>query len=166
MLCSEVLHSMASAAHPPWRRAGRAMISAGTGASIGTIFPTGTPLLVRTNECPSLTARSTRPDSLRSWRCDRRSIEGSMMLTPLIVALVLRSARRVSAPHVTLSLVEGVQHANAHRPEMLHVAGDDREVVDQSSPGDERILRRPRIWHVKQRRTLRHLRPYRQEPLS
>jgi hypothetical protein len=50
------------------------MVSVGAGASIGTIFPTGTPLFVTTNERPSLTARSTRPDSLRNSRCDKLSI--------------------------------------------------------------------------------------------
>ena len=61
-------------AQPPMRRAGRAIAKAGVGASSGTIRPTGTPLLVRTKEWPSLTARSTRPDSLRNSRCDRLSL--------------------------------------------------------------------------------------------
>lgn len=44
------------------------------GSSKGTIRPTGTLLLVRMNNLPSLTARNTQPDSLRSSRCDRLSL--------------------------------------------------------------------------------------------
>ena len=73
-LCAPAFRAILKDNHPPCRRAGRTILSAGAGSSSGTIRATGVPLLVTTNEQPSPTARSTRPDSLCNSRCDRLTI--------------------------------------------------------------------------------------------
>ena len=79
-LLASVLGAIPNSAHPPRRRAGRTIRNVGSGSPSGTIFPTGTPLLVRTKDWPSPTARRTRPDSLRNSRWDRLLIRGSVSL--------------------------------------------------------------------------------------